>query len=191
MTKSREQRLDEMLDRQDIYECMTRYCRGVDRGDAELLRSAYHADGIDDHGGYVGPRDGYVEWGMNVVHNFFEVSLHYITNFSCEVDGNRAHAEFYFLAMEKPQGLEREIRGGRYVQQYEKRNGKWGIIESVCMLDCDQPNLDPANTEVGINAERFIQQKKNHSDPSYMRPLRVDRSRFTEQGKEAARKIAE
>ena len=38
-----------------IRQAALRYCRGVDRLDAELMRSAYHDDATDDHGVFVGP----------------------------------------------------------------------------------------------------------------------------------------
>ena len=48
------ERLREMLDRQEIHDCIVHYCLGVDRLDAEMLASAYHPDAIDDQGIYVG-----------------------------------------------------------------------------------------------------------------------------------------
>ena len=48
------QQLQDLLDKQAIQEVLYRYCRGVDRGDSELLASVYHDDGIDDHGFWKG-----------------------------------------------------------------------------------------------------------------------------------------
>ena len=39
-----------LLDKQEIYEVLCRYCRALDRGDEKLLRSVYHPDAIDHHG---------------------------------------------------------------------------------------------------------------------------------------------
>ena len=39
--------LQELLDKQALYEVVARYCRGVDRADEELVRSAYHPDAIE------------------------------------------------------------------------------------------------------------------------------------------------
>ena len=39
-----------LIDRQAILDCLTRYCRGMDRFDRALVLSAYHPDAIDDHG---------------------------------------------------------------------------------------------------------------------------------------------
>ena len=52
----------EMKDRQEIYDCIMRYCRGIDRLDREVLLSAYHPDAIDDHGStYVGGVEGFAD----------------------------------------------------------------------------------------------------------------------------------
>jgi hypothetical protein len=48
-------RLQELVDRADILDCVQRYARGIDRHDVELVASCYHPDAIDDHGLYVGP----------------------------------------------------------------------------------------------------------------------------------------
>ena len=55
-------RLQELCDRADIFDCMYRYARGIDRIDRELLRSAYHDDAVDDHVGFVGPVDDFIDW---------------------------------------------------------------------------------------------------------------------------------
>ena len=41
------QRLRELCDRQEILDCIHRYCRAVDRADRDLLVSVYHPDAID------------------------------------------------------------------------------------------------------------------------------------------------
>ena len=56
----RDREVQELLDKQAIHEVMIRYCRGLDRMDAELVGSAYHPDAHDDHGGRTSaaPRSG-------------------------------------------------------------------------------------------------------------------------------------
>ena len=47
--------VQELIDRQRIYECLLRYTRGMDRLDRELVLSAYHDDAVEDHGPVVSP----------------------------------------------------------------------------------------------------------------------------------------
>ena len=54
MNETDTQMLRKLLDRQEILDCLTRYCRGVDRLDKSILLSAYHPDARDDHGLFVG-----------------------------------------------------------------------------------------------------------------------------------------
>jgi hypothetical protein len=48
--------LQQLIDKLEIHEVLTRYCRGIDRCDAELLESVYHPDATDNHGQFVGKR---------------------------------------------------------------------------------------------------------------------------------------
>src|SRR5579864_3736476 len=89
--------LKEMRDRQEILACITRYCRGVDRLDREILASAYHHDAIEDHGFYVGPVGGFINWVIDLHSTHQEKTQHFIANHFCEIDGDVAHAETYFL----------------------------------------------------------------------------------------------
>ncbi|HEY5679016.1 MAG TPA: nuclear transport factor 2 family protein [Pseudomonadales bacterium] len=49
-----EEQTKELKDRQAIYDCLMRYCRGIDRLDVGILKTAYHPDGTDDHGIFSG-----------------------------------------------------------------------------------------------------------------------------------------
>ena len=53
-----------LIDKAEILECMHRYCRGIDRLDRAMVRSAYHDDAIDDHIGYSGPFEGFLDWAF-------------------------------------------------------------------------------------------------------------------------------
>ena len=90
-------RLQELLDRQDILDCVHRYCRAVDRFDRELLLSVYHPDAIDDHGLFVGGREAFADWAFGY-HSLYQNATHHIvTNHTCELDGDVAHAETYWM----------------------------------------------------------------------------------------------
>ena len=96
-TPSLDDRLRELLDKQEIQECLLRYCRGIDRHDTELARSAYHDDALDDHGTYVGSGYGLVDWANHFHDQVWVRHQHYITNTLIELDGDTAHAETYYF----------------------------------------------------------------------------------------------
>ncbi|WP_243856728.1 nuclear transport factor 2 family protein [Paraburkholderia sp. BL6665CI2N2] len=92
-----EQRLEELLDRQAILDCIHRYCRGVDRMDRELTLSAYHPDAIDDHGTFVGNPEEFVSWAFDY-HSEHQLSHHHMVfNHSVDLQGDVAHTETYWL----------------------------------------------------------------------------------------------
>ncbi len=54
--------LQDLIDKQAIREVVLTYCRGIDRLDFDLVRSAYHPDAIDHHTGFDGNIDEYIAW---------------------------------------------------------------------------------------------------------------------------------
>ena len=124
----------ELYDRQKIREVVTNYCRGVDRMDRGLLLSCYHPDAIDDHGFFVGGPEAFWEW-VNRYHNNAQAShQHIITNHTCDLDGETAHAETYWMmAGMDAKDFTLAIGGGRYLDRMEKRDGEWRIAARKCV----------------------------------------------------------
>jgi hypothetical protein len=94
--------------RRQITDALLRYCRGLDRKNFDLVRSAYHEDGIDDHGGYCGDIDGLISW-MQERHRSVEQCMHAMTNTTIERDGDRAVVESYCISYQRHY---RDGRGG-------------------------------------------------------------------------------
>src|SRR5262245_3895943 len=57
--------LQRLIDKDEIRDLMARYARGVDRADWDLVRSTYHSDAYDDHGGYKGGLDGFIAFAKS------------------------------------------------------------------------------------------------------------------------------
>ena len=53
----RDAALQLLIDRQEILDCLNRYCRALDRHDDELLTSVFHPDAVDNHGPWAGGRE--------------------------------------------------------------------------------------------------------------------------------------
>ena len=164
-------------DRQDIHDCTLKFCRGINRRDMELLRSAFHPDAIDDHGTFVGNPDGFLVW-IDKVYDGLSFTQHYIMNQTIDLDGDTAHGETYWMVVNVYKGSDAPIlRGGRYIDRFEKRNGKWAIAARVCFTDWNgapaeiqlPPEIARMKYESGTNA-------MDKSDLSYMRPLLITRA---------------
>ena len=164
----------EIQDRQAILDCITRFCRGVDRMDRDLILSAYHPDAVDDHGVFVGGPEALTDW-MLVVCQKIEGSAHMIGNHTVEIVGDTAHAETYVLTGSMPY----KLSCGRYIDRLERRDGKWGIVARKVVLDWWAPMAGPSASGIGpeqINAAG--PPTRDRTDPSYARPLRVAAERL-------------
>jgi ketosteroid isomerase-like protein len=131
-----------LLAREEIRTVIHTYCRAIDRMDGDLLRSCYHEDAIQDHGGiFLGPREPWVEETMEAL-EVMNATLHYVTNTIIELEGDTAYAETYVMAthdMEDEQGDRGlMIMAGRYIDRFEKRAGKWKIARRALMVDWTQ-----------------------------------------------------
>jgi hypothetical protein len=149
----------------------------VDRLDRAAIRSVYHDDAIDDHGEYVGGVEGFIEWAFDYHLRYQRRTLHSISNHLCEIDGDVAHTETYwtFLAVNQQPPFQTTV-SGRYIDRLERRNGKWGIVRRLCVLNALGPELDPE----GIAGDAaFAPSFRDEYDPAYMRPLEVDPKRLT------------
>ena len=165
----------ELADRQAIRDCITTYCRAVDRLDRELMLTVYHPDAVDDHGIFLTDREGFIEQAFAFHRANQHSTQHIVTNHSCELDGDVAHAETYWMmaAMNK-QGASLSLSGGRYVDRFEKRNGRWAIAARLCMADwhgVPGPSSVPPELRAMLNDGGTP--ARDRSDPSYQRPLTV------------------
>src|ERR1700745_1299632 len=85
--------LEDLVAKQAIPEVLSRYCRGIDRRDWELLRSCYHPDAHDDHAIYRGERDGLIEFMREFVTAHCSATKHSVNNILITVTGDTAAAE--------------------------------------------------------------------------------------------------
>jgi 3-phenylpropionate/cinnamic acid dioxygenase small subunit len=155
-----EQRVAELLAKQDIREVLYRYCRGVDRRDYAMIRACYHPDAVDNHGEYLGDVDGFV---AHVESNLgrFERTMHFLGNILVELDddGTRARSEAYAIAYHRlPARREKPERdfvvGLRYVDDFETRDGEWRIANRVCAFEWSR--IDPVPEGSNRFTETFL-----------------------------------
>jgi hypothetical protein len=165
--------VQELLDRQAILDCLNRYARGLDRKDLEMIRSVFHPDATDHHGGSIEYHPAaealIADWEVRDAHRTF--SQHLLINTSIDLGGDVAHAETYFQLVVglkpgvRPDQPRLGVSGGRYVDRFERRGAEWRIARRVIVVEYAAA-LDEREQQ-----HHMLWARRGKEDPSYARPL--------------------
>lgn len=141
-TPQLQQQLEDLLDKQAIQELIHTYCNAADRHDHARMRTLYHADAIDDHGGF------FQGLAMDFIDRLPEIQApmmilhHNVTTVNIRLDApaavRKAEGEVYVLAFHQVKtetGLFDLLIGGRYFDKYEKRDGVWKFSHRAVVAD--------------------------------------------------------
>lgn len=124
-------------DRIAIGDCLLLYCRALDRRDAGLYRSAFWEDATVDYGFHKGPAYPFVDIAIDMLRDI--ATSHQIMNSLIRVDGDFAMSETYYEASHRgilEGGSPADtVAGGRYVDRFERRGGKWRILHRLVVSD--------------------------------------------------------
>lgn len=169
-----ESSISELINRQKIWDCLLRYTRGVDRLDRELMLSCFHDDALIDQGTFKGTRENLADWVLTYHQNNQSLTQHLMTNHFCEIDGQIAHAETHVAYYGTNLSGKDSFAVGRYIDRLECRANGWAVAARVCTTegttDFDKNGLmDHFKAPAGSLAAPT----RDHSDPSYLRPLVV------------------
>jgi len=108
--------------------------------DKEMANAVWHAGGTAFYDGiFEGTGHGFIEWVWQA-HAAMERHSHQITNVLIEVKGDKATSESYVTVVlwTRPDtdGKQQELVGrGRYLDRWERREGKWAIEHRIHLLD--------------------------------------------------------
>ena len=141
-------RLQLLLDKQEITEVIHLYCRALDRRDEELLRTVFHPNSTHDHGPYEGPSSDFCKFVMKGF-STIGATQHQVGSILIDLQGDIAYAETYWVAFHripenqsegdvlfKSHGKDEDLFiGGRYVDRFERRNGVWKIAHRFGVHD--------------------------------------------------------
>lgn len=142
-----------------IRDLVLTYARSVDRRDFKTLRTLYHPDAIDDHGGlYSGPAAGYLDWLEQGQMKGLETTNHYVLNHLIALDPTdptRAEGEVYAVNYHRTRagdnapsldsGAMDLVTAGRYLDKYECRDGAWKFAHRKLVSDWN--HLGPTTTD--------------------------------------------
>ena len=156
--------LQDVADRQAITDLIYRYCRAVDRLDIPLGHSVWHQDGYADYGAavYQGNGRGVIDH-ICAQHRHTLHHSHQVSNIIIDLDGDRAGSESYVTAslrVRRGEQLKHMTVWGRYVDQWSRREGRWGLDKRISIRDFDEVRDVTAMYEHDIG-------RRDRSDPSY------------------------
>ena len=168
-----------LRDRTEIRDVSMRLARGDDRLDRDILFTAYADDAIDDHLGFCGSREEFFEWISDSHPRGMVTSLHHTTNQTCEIDGDRATTETYWLFTGPNKDGTNSISFGRYLDRLERRAEGWRIVFRYATID-GVSVLEGQEIPFQWAPDRFANgvPSQTREDPSYRRPFVNQRERF-------------
>lgn len=161
--------LQQLIDRAEIQDLWWRYCRGIDRGDVELIKSVYHEGATDNHGNglFTGTGQDFAEFIVPLLTGAYVCTQHQLSNMMLEVDGDTARGEVYFSAYHRADNADGtstiETFGGRYLDKLERRDGRWGIVDRLVVHDWSRHDTSPRYEHI----EAFPQGIGSTADASY------------------------
>ncbi len=156
--------LQDVADRQAITDLIYRYCRSVDRLDIPLGHSIWHPDGHADYGAavYQGNGRGVIDH-ICAQHRHTLHHSHQVSNIIIDLHGDRAGSESYVTAslrVRRGEQLKHMSVWGRYIDQWSRRDGRWGLDRRVSIRDFDEVR------DVTVMYEHDTG-RRDRSDPSY------------------------
>jgi hypothetical protein len=165
-------RLQKLIDRQDIFDALTRFARGMDRFDRAAFLSAFHADAQIAAGPFVGHPAALYDWARALHDHGQSATQHVLLNHTADFAGETAHCETYYMFAARNRDDSNWIAGGRYIDRFERRDNEWriavrstvveysGLLPSAPIPFGDIPGI-------GLNG----QATRDTDDLSYRRPL--------------------
>lgn len=170
-----EQRVLELLAKQDIYEVIARYTRAIDHLDEPLLRSVFHGHSTHNHF-YQGPSSeperpateedpgDFVRFAFQILKTYSRTH-HQLGNTVVQlIDDDHANAETYFTAFHRVRPIGDPLAGpdafetdmdffvaGRYLDRFERIDGQWKIAHRTGMTDWIRLEAPTSRGTTGID----------------------------------------
>ena len=166
-----------LADRLAIQELLARYCRGIDRCDADELASVFAQDAQIDFGDGPKPSAETIA-GLMAGLSAMNLTQHNIGNVICRVEGSRAMAETYCVALHiLPRGDDlgdgvtmpdiEMVVGGRYLDTLDKQDGEWRISERLYVMDWNRQGPATMEQSGGLYDTLMQRGSRKPDDPSY------------------------
>jgi hypothetical protein len=165
-------KIQRLQDRQDILDCLVQIGRGADRFDRSLFVGGFHPDAQIEAGGHVGGPEDVYEGGRAMHESGMASHLHCHSSHTCELDGDQAHTETYYIytATNLDGGV--WAAAGRYIDRFERRAGAWKIAFRLIAVEWSGNLLENPAMAFGTPADPVNgAPSRSRKDPSYRRPF--------------------
>ena len=161
-------RLAALIAKDEILEVIHRVARGTDRLDHDLIISGYWPDGFDDHNSFRGGPVDFADWVLEVLPHF-HATHHFLGQSRIELEGDRAYVETYCDAHhvshpDETGVIADMVLGLRYVDRFERRDGRWLIAKRVCAFDWTYTTTTNTSWRFG---DDFTIGSRNRDDITY------------------------
>ena len=161
-------RLQEMLDHHEIRKVLNDYAHGCDRCDGPRMASVYHEDSWDDHGAFKAAGKDFAREMCGHVFEMTESMYHLHGQSIIVVDGDKAGAETYFLAVGLDKGeIGKNIcnqLGGRFADRLVRENGAWLLKHRVVIRDWTIALPVEQDWDLALS---LTWGKRNNDDPAF------------------------
>jgi 3-phenylpropionate/cinnamic acid dioxygenase small subunit len=164
-----------LVAKQQITDVLYRRARAGDRRDTELALACYHEGATEDHEGYAGPAADFILNASMISPNSaapVTCLWHFISNVLIELHGDEADVESYHLAVvvrDEDSGQTLSRIGGRYLDKFAHRDGRWAIAERRVVFDWSR--VDPASAAywdlMGLDEAKLLRGRFGADDPLY------------------------
>ena len=110
---------------------------------------SFHSDAVIAAGAFVGGPVDLYDWASKLHDHGQSATHHNLMNYTCDIDGDVAHTETYYLFVGRNRDDTNWIAGGRYIDRLERRGGKWKIALRTNAIEWSGIGADPAYSLCG------------------------------------------
>jgi len=159
-------RLRLLAEREEIRACLTRYARGLDRHDVDLIASAFHEDAFV-HDPAFSSVEGFASWANAHHLHRWTTHQHFQSNDTIVLASDDvAHCETYCLLLGRREGGDVDVIAARYIDRVERRAGRWAIAERTVVLEATGV-VDGGGAAQQAMLALYEQGTRDRDDPSY------------------------
>jgi hypothetical protein len=157
-----EARLQLIVARRAVAACIGQSVRGLDRGEAEVARSAFSSNAVVISGQVATPFGDHIRSELTTAEAEDEAQARHITTHNARIDGDEAVAETYVIEMRRRRSGSSVWSGGwRMLDRLSRKAGRWEVSQRTLIADWELES-----PEVSFNpADGYLRSVRGTGDP--------------------------